>query len=1091
MANSVSHLDTISASQASKEVTANAMFDAESHASLYGRRASTTTGLTWGFYGGYLNISGTLTSISNGTVALTASQTNYVEANPATGAVSKNTSAFTAGYIPLYTVVTGAATVTGYTDHRALLLSGQRGQAYGVASLDASGLIPIAQIPPTSLERLVAVADQTARYALTTATVQNGDTVKQNDTGLLYLVKDDTNLGNANGYEVYVAGTAAAVPLSGVTGLGTGVATALAVNVGTAGAPVVQDGALGTPSSGGLGNCTGLPAGGLSATATDVLFGRSTAGAGAGEEITCTAAARTVLDDAAVADMVNTLGGATSTGAGGLVRNDSPTLTGRVTSDSVILAAVNKTYHTPVSTTIVANIVYDTREDSDGGAWRKRCQHTSWYKETIYGKWLGENANETAARAVTGAGTNDYYHNLTDGKFYALNAGSGQTEVFRGNRREFPEQAIIIAEVQGTLSKVIIYDATDSSISMWAVISRKLPKYSGTTLAPSIAAANGTILFGAVDGYGGLFQVNFPAARITWRGVGQGASGNGIFIRESFLVTDAAPFQLAVPSSFTMYTAGAGLVNNTVNSVAITTLPDAPIDSATGLPVPTIAVATAGGVSVIKDDGVVRNSALTTAAYGLSYDELNRVRWNTTTEYNCSPVPPLSASFTASSATEPKLSSAAYSSSNLPLGIVIASATGKSTRNAIASTNGLSLYRAGQSSAALFADVTKDYNSGWMVGDIRRAFLANSKTVDRSVKAGTLTEVGTVTETVNSGGRNVYSGFSSSNYFQEASHADWNALGTGDFGIRMAAVKWGTSATLKTLFSIGDGASNGSVKLEHLAANTLRVSIYNTGWTTICTSTATFTDTAEHTIAIKRYTQSGVADTVAILVDGVVVASAVSTLTISNATGYFRIGEGQDASQPWAGGQCSCVRISATAGTAEQSKFIADTENKLNGGVTCLLAGTSNAVSGIPAFDKKNELLHVPTSYGRSTFNNLQRVEAEATAVGAPVSYGAYDGTLLQAGTSAKVAMPAKYLRDEIYRASEDAARRADTTTAYSFTSSGTTQNLPQGMKATGGVMFNSTDSTHSVPVQTFDGFVYTLTGLTNAKVYNLNIRRA
>jgi hypothetical protein len=43
---------------------------------------------------------------------------------------------------------------------------------------------------------------------------------------------------------------------SGVSGLGTGVATALAVNVGSAGAPVVNGGALGTPSSGTLSSCT-------------------------------------------------------------------------------------------------------------------------------------------------------------------------------------------------------------------------------------------------------------------------------------------------------------------------------------------------------------------------------------------------------------------------------------------------------------------------------------------------------------------------------------------------------------------------------------------------------------------------------------------------------------------------------------------------------------------------------------------------------------------------------------------------------------------------------------------------------------------
>lgn len=55
------------------------------------------------------------------------------------------------------------------------------------------------------------------------------------------------------------AGTASAVAVGGITGLGTSVATALAVAVGTDGAFVVKGGALGTPSSGNLANCTGIP----------------------------------------------------------------------------------------------------------------------------------------------------------------------------------------------------------------------------------------------------------------------------------------------------------------------------------------------------------------------------------------------------------------------------------------------------------------------------------------------------------------------------------------------------------------------------------------------------------------------------------------------------------------------------------------------------------------------------------------------------------------------------------------------------------------------------------------------------------------
>lgn len=50
------------------------------------------------------------------------------------------------------------------------------------------------------------------------------------------------------------------LPVStGVSGFGTGVATALGVNVGSAGAVVVNGGVLGTPSAGTLTSCTGLP----------------------------------------------------------------------------------------------------------------------------------------------------------------------------------------------------------------------------------------------------------------------------------------------------------------------------------------------------------------------------------------------------------------------------------------------------------------------------------------------------------------------------------------------------------------------------------------------------------------------------------------------------------------------------------------------------------------------------------------------------------------------------------------------------------------------------------------------------------------
>jgi hypothetical protein len=120
MSNSATHLDLIQTNQAQKEITANCLFDAASPAMLYGRRATTTSGLTWGYFGGCAMVAGEPTAIANGTLALTPSATNYIQASPTTGAVSVNTSGFTAGAKQLYEVVTGASAVTSYADLRTL-----------------------------------------------------------------------------------------------------------------------------------------------------------------------------------------------------------------------------------------------------------------------------------------------------------------------------------------------------------------------------------------------------------------------------------------------------------------------------------------------------------------------------------------------------------------------------------------------------------------------------------------------------------------------------------------------------------------------------------------------------------------------------------------------------------------------------------------------------------------------------------------------------------------------------------------------------------------------------------------------------------
>lgn len=93
--------------------------------------------------------------------------------------------------------------------------------------------------------------------------------------------------GTAIGFGAVSLSTAAAItgtlPVgnggTGITAFGTGVATALGVNVGSAGAFVTFNGALGTPSSGTLTNCTGLPNASVVGLGTAALVNTGTSGA--------------------------------------------------------------------------------------------------------------------------------------------------------------------------------------------------------------------------------------------------------------------------------------------------------------------------------------------------------------------------------------------------------------------------------------------------------------------------------------------------------------------------------------------------------------------------------------------------------------------------------------------------------------------------------------------------------------------------------------------------------------------------------------------------------------------------------------------
>lgn len=71
------------------------------------------------------------------------------------------------------------------------------------ASKITSGIISVDRLPKTALSEFIPVANKEARLKLTKEQAQNGDTVKEADTGKMFLIIDDTKLNVDAGYQEY------------------------------------------------------------------------------------------------------------------------------------------------------------------------------------------------------------------------------------------------------------------------------------------------------------------------------------------------------------------------------------------------------------------------------------------------------------------------------------------------------------------------------------------------------------------------------------------------------------------------------------------------------------------------------------------------------------------------------------------------------------------------------------------------------------------------------------------------------------------------------------------------------------------------
>ena len=242
------------------------------------------------------------------------------------------------------------------------------------------------------------------------------------------------------------------------------------------------------------------------------------------------------------------------------------------------------------NSTIRDIFVYDTRGDSDGGAWRKRTQNCSWYNETL-------------------------------------------NTAYRGSRKEFPSIAILVSH-EGNSFGFSIYDGDDPNLPMWMhfPIDQYAPSSNWGSGIPfigranfvsyqagPICALNGQIAMGN-EHTNGDYQPGWMVNMISEKCIdvvnyGTGGSGNHQTYWMSSNISNRVNYDAFEVFSYngSRYGTGdalhsrakSGITGRPTNgaeirSISMMVTPNAMTDEDTGLPVPTQAWAGKAGISVMK-----------------------------------------------------------------------------------------------------------------------------------------------------------------------------------------------------------------------------------------------------------------------------------------------------------------------------------------------------------------------------------------------------------------------------------------------------------------------------------------------------------
>ena len=648
----------------------------------------------------------------------------------------------------------------------------------------------------------------------------------------------------------------------------------------------------------------------------------------------------------------------------------------KLTANNYDLSAIDKS----ISDTAVDIFVYDTRKDSDGGAWRKRTSHTTWYNETFDSK--------------------------------------------RGSKKEFPAVAVIVAE-NDTLT---IYDGDDPEMPMWMVFDSG--GANGNHMAgrtnehtKKIHMLNGLLCVGR--DYFGIHMINFidDRARFKENGydtpyllpIGTNRNGGNVWALD--------------PNN-----EGNDLNNDMVNDIAMTVLPNAPIDASTGLPIPTIAVATDIGVTVMTtNDATTWENGKTWDVYmgHTTYDTVSTVQFTKDgkvvyTDHNGSnygwmyvhDIPYIDTAITVNTEstaltwydTRDAGSESAqgghsfadqdghiYSSGNGTGVKILHTVTAPDDMIYATTTSGVTMIQEnrGANRSGLVAHVTHLYNTGWLHGDqkfclsdIDATDKTNTQTeYDRSIGAKNLTVHGTVTKTAVATGAEMVSwsfGNSNSNYLKQ----DYTAklqFGTSSFSV-MAWIKMADYSSTGFIFDRAD--SGGGERIAwYMENDDLKLYTYNGGASEIGNGTVEIGSghDGKWVFAVETRHSSGLMEA---YINGVLRHSQVSTVrNVDNGDAHLIVGgRYNNTSGNEFNGEIALLRMSKSVPSPEQvAKIYNDEKDLFVDNAKCSLYGSSSSITAL-AHDEDTDTLHVGTSGGRSDFTGLNRINNTTTAVTTVIS---------------------------------------------------------------------------------------------------------